>query len=138
MGDGHQARLKHLRVGCATVLLLVLFSPVSCSAELSPDDRRVISALQEELAKVRADIAAAEAEDARLTGGLVKSLVAVRLELLRTNEALIQQRIHALESGARIKIVVAATKEDPERAAHEVLGEADAPGSARAGPRGFR
>lgn len=40
----------------------------------------------------------------------------LRLEVLKTNEALIQQRIHALESGAKIAIETIATKADPERA----------------------
>lgn len=104
-------------VACAIALILVLVAPVSCSAEPSPEDRRVISALEEELARLGDDIADAEAQDAALVGGLVKALVAVRLEVLRTNEALIQQRIQALESGARVRIVVNATKRDPTRAA---------------------
>ncbi|GBC80620.1 hypothetical protein HRbin09_01865 [bacterium HR09] len=41
----------------------------------------------------------------------------VRLQILKTNRALIQQRIHAIESGAKIEIVALGTKPDPERAA---------------------
>ena len=117
MSDLRQAQMEESRVGCAILLILMLATPVSCFGEPSPEDQRVISALQQELAQVQEDIADAEAQDAALGGGLLKSLVAVRLEVLRTNEALIQQRIHALQSGARVRIVVNATKQDPGRAA---------------------
>jgi hypothetical protein len=36
--------------------------------------------------------------------------------MLKTNEALIQQRIHAIESGAKVAVQTTATKPDPERA----------------------
>jgi hypothetical protein len=55
-------------------------------------------------------------QDARYSGGLIKALIALRLEILKTNEALIQQRIHAIESRAKITVETVATKADPERA----------------------
>lgn len=55
-------------------------------------------------------------KDAKYSGGLIKELVAVRLEILKINEALIQQRIHAIESGAKITTDTITTKPDVERA----------------------
>ena len=46
------------------------------------------------------------------------TLITLRLEILRTNHALIQQRIHALESGAEIDIIVIGSEPDPELAAN--------------------
>ncbi|MGE3970418.1 MAG: hypothetical protein AB7E78_03570 [Porticoccaceae bacterium] len=55
-------------------------------------------------------------QNAQYSGGLVKALIALRFEILKTNEALIQQRIHAIESGSKVTIETFATKADPERA----------------------
>jgi hypothetical protein len=62
-------------------------------------------------------IAAAEMADAQVQGGLVKALIAARLEILRTSEALVWQRIHAVESGAPVVLQVPITQSDPNRAA---------------------
>ncbi len=48
---------------------------------------------------------------------MIKTLIALRLEILKTNHALIQQRVHALESGAEIDIVVIGFRPDHELAA---------------------
>jgi len=74
--------------------------------------------LKKELAIINQEIQAAEAQDANLKGGLIKALVQTRIELLKTNAALVQQRIHALESGAKVTIKLSASKPDPKRAAH--------------------
>jgi len=65
--------------------------------------------------KIERAIAEARIEHDKLSGGLLKSLIAVRLELLRTNAALVQQRIHALESGAKITLTLTGTAPDPNR-----------------------
>jgi hypothetical protein len=110
-----------------------LFSALTCSvliasaqacmpAQLTPEQEAEIASLKGELSTIRADVEQAKKEDAALSAGLVKTLIAVRLEILRTNEALIQQRIHALESGASVTVVLNATDPDPLRAA-ELLNE---------------
>ncbi len=45
MSDRRQAQTSEFRVPSAILLILVLVAPVSCSAEPSPEDQRVISAL---------------------------------------------------------------------------------------------
>lgn len=72
--------------------------------------------LRKELEQVQTAIMAAEKADAQVAGGLVKSLIATRKEILRTTEALIWQRIHANESGAPITIQVSGTRPDLNRA----------------------
>jgi len=89
-----------------------------------------VGQLKQELEKTRAEIESAEKKDRELAGGLVKALVSMRIEILKTNEALIQQRIQALEAGAPIKIEVLGTTpnekeaislEEEIRAKHEEL-----------------
>ena len=93
-----------------SVLLLVGCAP----AQPTPEEQQMIEQLIGELAQVQVQIDAAEQDDQSYTGGLIKTLIAVRLEVLKTNHALIQQRIHALESGAEIEIVVSVSEPDPE------------------------
>ena len=99
-----------LCVICASVFL------GACTRSLSPEEQAQIQALRTELEATKKEVAAVEAQNAQYSGGLVKALIAVRLEILKTNEALIQQRIHAIESGAKVTIETIATKADPERA----------------------
>lgn len=88
----------------------------ACTRSLSPEEQALVQALRTELEATKKEVAAAEAQYTQYSGGLIKVLIGLRLEVLKTNEALIQQRIHAIESGARVTIQTAATKPDPERA----------------------
>jgi len=72
--------------------------------------------LHSELEAVRVEIAAAEEKDSMFSGGLIKSLIAVRIEILKTTEALLEQRTQALESGAKLTVEVKASEPDPNRA----------------------
>lgn len=72
--------------------------------ELTADEIALVSNLKIELAETKKSIDQSQAQDALYSGGLVKGLIAVRLEVLKTNEALLQQRIHAIEGRAPVKI----------------------------------
>ena len=99
--------------------LLLWASPAVSIADrgLTPEQQQKVTDLRGELDLVQASIASAVDEDLKYTGGAIKSLIAYRLEILRINEALLQQRIQAIESGTAIKLVVNASDPDPERAA---------------------
>ncbi len=88
----------------------------ACTRSLSPEEQAQVHALRVELDTSKKEISAAEALSAQYSGGLLQALISLRLEVLKTNEALVQQRIHAIESGAKVTIVTAATKTDPDRA----------------------
>jgi hypothetical protein len=96
--------------------VIALFS-CGCGTELTPEQKQVVADLKEELGRIRQEIEHTKEEDAAYSGGLIKSLIGVRLEVLKTNEALVEQRIHALEAGTRITLVINAAKTDPARAA---------------------
>jgi hypothetical protein len=70
-----------------------------------------------ELKQTDDEIAEAMSQDANLAGGLLKALVAVRLEILRVTRAAMRQRIMAEQSGSPLIIRIPATVPDPELAA---------------------
>lgn len=76
-----------------------------------------IDALKDESSRINKEIQDAEAKDAALAGGLVKALIQARIELLKTNAELVRQRIHAAESGTKIKIRIEGIHPNPKRAA---------------------
>jgi hypothetical protein len=96
----------------AFVMMCIL---AACSRGPSAEDKARIDALQAELKTLRSEIAAAQQASAS-QGGLLKALADVRVEHLRTTETLIQQRIHALESGAKVTVAVSASSADPKLA----------------------
>lgn len=83
--------------------------------KLSEEEIALTNSLRAEISQIDSDIKAAEAENARLSGGLVKALIAVRLEILNTNKVLLEQRINAIEAGAPITVTVYASElNEPE------------------------
>lgn len=98
---------------------IFLFLPVACRGNLQKDPQAIakIEELKQELAKTKTSIEEAQKKDSEYAGGLIKALIGVRIEILKTNEALIQQRIQALESGTPIKIQISGTAPNEQRAA---------------------
>ena len=85
--------------------------------ELTPEQKQEVAALKAELSQTEGEISAAKHIDQQFSGGLIKNLITARLEVLGTNKALLEQRINAIESGAKIDVVVSGVKPDPELAA---------------------
>lgn len=73
--------------------------------------------MQQDLGRIRQEIDQTINDDSAHSSGLIKSLIGVRLQILKTNEALVEQRIHALQGGTHMTVVVNRTKPDPVRAA---------------------
>ena len=109
--------MRRLSAPTIIAIISVLLLSSCAAAQPTPEEQQRIDQLKEELARAQTQIAAAEQDDQSYSSGLIKTLIALRLEILRTNHALIQQRIHALESGAEIDIVVTGSEPDPELAA---------------------
>ncbi|HGU9824354.1 TPA: hypothetical protein ACNFPD_003460 [Enterobacter cancerogenus] len=85
--------------------------------ELTPEQKQEVAALKVELSQMEGEISAAKHIEQQFSGGLIKNLTTARLEVLGTNKALLEQRINAIESGAKIDVVVSGVKPDPELAA---------------------
>jgi hypothetical protein len=101
------------------MLGIFLVLPLACKGNPQKDPQTIakIEELKQELAKTRIEIEVAQKKDSEYAGGLIKALIGVRIEILKTNEALIQQRIQALESGVAIKLQVYGTTPNEQRAA---------------------
>jgi hypothetical protein len=93
-----------------------LASPILCFGQeaVVPNDT---TGLQVDLAAVIQEIKDAQAKDAQYEGGLIKSLIEARIEILRTTKALLEQRILTIETRTPTTVQVPITKPDPERAA---------------------
>lgn len=80
------------------------------------DKSEMKSQLEQQLAELTNEIRAAQAKDEMYSGGLIKSLVGMRIEILLISKALIEQRISALDSGAEITLELPGSKPDEEQA----------------------
>lgn len=105
-----------------TLLVILALPTYSLAQQPTPEEQQTITQLKGELAQVESEIESAEEDNRAYSGGLIKTLITLRLEILRTNHALIQQRVHALESGAEIDIIVIGSEPDHELAAN-ILAE---------------
>jgi outer membrane murein-binding lipoprotein Lpp len=110
-----QGRTQMLAVTRLPVAICVSILLCGCAPKLTPEQQQTLTQLKLDREAVKAEVAATKVEDARYSGGLIKAYIAMRLEILKTNDALLQQRIDALESGAKMNIVLSAVKSDPEK-----------------------
>ncbi len=85
--------------------------------ELTPEQKQEVSSLKSELSKTEKEIAETTELQSQFTSGLIKNLTIARLEVLGTNKALLEQRINAIESGAKIDLAISGVKPNPEAAA---------------------
>jgi hypothetical protein len=106
--------------------LISVFILTGCGPkELSPEEKQKAEQLKVELSQTESEISSANAANQNYSGGLIKTLISARVEILKTNQALIKQRIDAIESGAKITMDVPGTKPD-EATAESVKTEIDA------------
>ncbi|CAB5583980.1 Uncharacterised protein [Pseudomonas putida] len=106
-----------MRKICAVLLIAVAGVTSGCfKKELTPEEKALAGNLRAELAVTLAELDSAKAKDASLSGGLVKALVAVRVEILGVSAALIQQRLNSIESGAPVTQVTQISPTDPDLA----------------------
>ena len=106
-----------------TAAISVLLLAGCVAPQPTVEEQQMIDELTGESAQVQIQIDAAEQDDESYSGGLIKTLIAVRLEILRTNHALIQQRIHALEGGSEIDIVVDGFGAGPRAGGNAAVGD---------------
>jgi hypothetical protein len=65
-----------------------------------------LSTVQSDLTAVQSEIKMAQAEDARYAGGLVKSLIASRIVVLRQTEAMLEQKLISLKQSIPLRYTV--------------------------------
>lgn len=97
----------------AAVIAALIFGLASmASGAPSAEQQRQVTEIRTQLTALRAKIAESTAEDARYSGGLIKSLIQSRLATMKLTEALLEQRVASIESGARITFEVPGTTPD--------------------------
>ena len=106
------------------VLAVILSLSVSACFKSGPteDELVKIKELKLELEATQKELSGAKDSLKSFSGGLLGVLTKARIEVLKTNNALIKQRIHVLESGAELVFQVKVTSPDPE-AANEIERE---------------
>lgn len=105
--------MKKTLLACViTSVLLTGCGPKS----LSPEEKKEVDNLSLELKNTNDEISLSKEQEKTYSGGLIKSLVTAKIHVLETNRALIQQRINAIESGAKIDVLTEGTNPNPEMA----------------------
>ncbi|MBZ0089209.1 MAG: hypothetical protein K8H90_02400, partial [Thermoanaerobaculia bacterium] len=99
--------------GVHLLALFVLLSACHSKRTLSPEEQAQVEALRGEATRLSAEIEEATEKDERYSGGLIKGLIGVRLEILKTSQELVNQRIQAIEAGSPVTQVTAASEPDP-------------------------
>lgn len=97
------------------LILTILCSSLSCKqSELSAEEKAQVDELEIELKETDREISVAETERDSYQGGLIKVLIQTRIEILKTNKALLEQRISAIKSGSPVNIETRIYKPDIE------------------------
>lgn len=79
----------------------------------SPDQLVEIKSIKQDIAEVQKKISFAEVEDQKYAGGLIKAQIQSRIETMKMTLAILEQKQKALETGARMSVVVPIIKADP-------------------------
>lgn len=95
---------------------IVCFFSACSPSKLSPEQEEKMKMLKSELSQTEKEIKIAESKSSQFGESLIGYLVEARLEILKTNKALLAQRINSLESGININIEVVGTKPNIEEA----------------------
>lgn len=76
------------------LLLLVVSALQGCGdKDLSPEQKAYVDKLNTELAATKLEIDSAQQSASAFSGGIINLLATTRLEILKTNQELLEQRI---------------------------------------------
>lgn len=103
--------------GLALSILTIALLQGCGERDLSPEQKAYVATLEAELANTKSEVDASSKASSAYAGGLIKSLMDARLEILKTNQALLEQRILSVRSGGGTKIETTTTKPDEQLAA---------------------
>lgn len=95
---------------------IVFFGILACAQQATATQRvETDPRIATELVEVEAQIKDAEAQDAKYAGGLVKTLIAARLEVLKQTRVLLQQRAKAQDLNVALRYTVVSCISTPNR-----------------------
>ncbi len=110
---------KHGYVFC---LFAIVVLQGCTEKDLTPEQKAYVARLETELAQTKQDIDTGTKSAANYSGGLIKDLVATRVEILKTNQALLEQRILAVQSQGSVTVTTVVSKAN-EELANKLAGE---------------
>lgn len=84
-----------------------------------------LGTVKSDLAEVQEQIKAAQAEDAKYSGGLVKSLIVSRIAILQQTEAMVLQKLVALKGGIEVQYAVDGRAFVPPTSAKQMLTDVE-------------
>jgi hypothetical protein len=97
---------KPARSGPPSVGAADASSAADANDKVQPVDPTVAASLRDEIKNVQVEIAAAEAESARYSGGLVKALIESRIATFKQTLAMLEQRDKAWTFGLRLQYTI--------------------------------
>jgi hypothetical protein len=104
---GKATRSKNMAKAATIVLLgLVLVLGTYTGVLLLARAEPSTEALDADLAEVRAQIKVADEEDSKYEGGVIKALISIRREILRTSEAMLAQKRASFLRRIELKYVI--------------------------------
>lgn len=97
--------------------LLASISLQGCGEkDLTPEQKAYVASLEAELLQTKQDIDAGTRSAAVYSGGLIRDLISTRVEILKTNQTLLEQRILAVQSRGNVTVATVTSKVDDDLA----------------------
>lgn len=96
------------------LFLFLLFATTMAFAASSPISTQNISALVEDAARIDSKIKESQIENEKYSGGLIKSQIESRIAVLKLTQSIIEQKLQAVKTGAKMKIEAPATQANLE------------------------
>lgn len=100
------------------LLVCSVFILSACNEQrtLTPQEQELVSQLKQERDKLGQEIDTVTGEIAQYNGGLIKTIKQVREETLKLSRDIVNQRIQAIETGAKVTVIAPTSQPDPGRA----------------------
>ncbi|MFM5032450.1 hypothetical protein [Aeromonas media] len=102
------------------IVLLVcsIFILPACNEQrtLTPQEQELVNQLKQERGQLEQEIETVSGEIAQYNSGLIKTIKQVREETLKLSRDIVNQRIQAIETGAKVTVIAPTSQPDSERA----------------------
>ena len=95
-----------MRISARTLITTAILIMALIPAATSPQSADKTETLQKEIDYVQSEIVSAEAENEKYSGGLIQSLIALRIETLKQTRAMLEQKRSGLAQGIRVNYTI--------------------------------
>lgn len=100
------------------LLVCSIFILPACNGQrtLTPQEQELVNQLKQERGQLEQEIETVSGEIAQYNSGLIKTIKQVREETLKLSRDIVNQRIQAIETGAKVTVIAPTSQPDSERA----------------------